>query len=250
MAIPKISEREKFLVGIKPQTLNNNTLTGAYFDLRPYRRALALAQVAAMADTKTAKIEFFQATDLAGAGGKVVKQSNASAGTESSATATAPLLATKATILLASAIATNKVTINGLVFEGKAGAADLPTRKFSIDTSDTAAALSLVACVNDATYGVPGVTASASTGTVTLTANDPAKTTISITAATPTTVTPAVLECQLYSELDIGDLDIAGGFYFVAPKLTVTSNSTVAVVVLLGGSAYVPAQKVGASTVI
>lgn len=70
---------------------------------------------------------------------------------------------------LTSAIAGDSVTINGLTFTGKASTAVTPTRQFSIDTSDDAASISLAALINDATWGVPGVTASGASGVVTLT---------------------------------------------------------------------------------
>lgn len=89
----------------------------------------------------------------------------------------------KDTITLASAIAGDSVTINGLVFEGKASTAVYQKRQFSIDTSDDAASISLAAAINDATWGVPGVTASGASGVVTLTPD---------TYAFPITVTAGV----------------------------------------------------------
>jgi hypothetical protein len=75
----------------------------------------------------------------------------------------------KDNITLASAIAGDSVTVNGLTFTGKASTAVYPTRQFSIDTSDDAASISLAAVINHAVYGVPGVTASGASGVVTLT---------------------------------------------------------------------------------
>ena len=60
------------------------------------------------------------------------------------------------------------MSINGIVFTGKASTAVKPTRQFSIDTNDTAAAVSIAALINDAIYGVPGVTATSAVGVVTL----------------------------------------------------------------------------------
>ena len=74
----------------------------------------------------------------------------------------------KDTITLASAVAGDSVSVNGIVYTGKASTAVKPTRQFSIDTNDTAAAVSIAALINDAIYGVPGVTATSAVGVVTL----------------------------------------------------------------------------------
>lgn len=79
------------------------------------------------------------------------------------------LLTDKSTVTLESVVDNEAVSINGLTFTGKTGSAVASERRFSVDTGDTEAALSLVACINDATYGVPGVTAESSLGVVTLT---------------------------------------------------------------------------------
>ena len=74
------------------------------------------------------------------------------------------------TITLASPQADDTVIINGLTFTGKT-AQTLATRQFKQDVGDgDEAAVSLAACINDATYGVPGVTAVAALHVVTLTA--------------------------------------------------------------------------------
>ncbi len=82
----------------------------------------------------------------------------------------------KDTITTASAIAGDKVTINGLTFEGKASTAVYPQRKFSIDTGDPETGTSLAAAINDAVWGVPGVTATATATGVTLAPDTPDQT--------------------------------------------------------------------------
>ncbi len=76
----------------------------------------------------------------------------------------------KATITLATFLATGTITINGLVFTAHASTTTVADREFSIGGTDTQDAAELVTCVNDATYGVPGVTASYVAGVVTLVA--------------------------------------------------------------------------------
>ena len=85
MATQKLTERRKFDIGLIPQTLNNANATGAYYDMRGFRKALAVCIDGASAINKATQVEFMQATAAAGTGAKVVKQGNASAGTESKA---------------------------------------------------------------------------------------------------------------------------------------------------------------------
>jgi hypothetical protein len=59
------------------------------------------------------------------------------------------------------------VTINGVVFTAHATVTTKASRQFSISGNDTQDGDELAACINDATYGVPGVTAANSTGTIT-----------------------------------------------------------------------------------
>lgn len=68
-------------------------------------------------------------------------------------------------VTCASAQAGDTVTINGLVFTGHATTTTEANREWDI-ADDNAAAAALVTCINDATYGVPGVTASATGATV------------------------------------------------------------------------------------
>lgn len=69
-------------------------------------------------------------------------------------------------IVCATASVNDTVTVNGYIFTAKAATA-IPSRQF-INTNDAAAATALAACINDPTWGVPGVTALVSTATVTL----------------------------------------------------------------------------------
>ena len=74
----------------------------------------------------------------------------------------------RATITVATCVANDTVTINGLTFSGKTSTAVARDRRFSVDTDDTATATSLTSLINDATYGVDGVTATSALGVITL----------------------------------------------------------------------------------
>lgn len=87
-------------------------------------------------------------------------------------------------VTCASAQAGDTVTINGLVFTGHADTTTEANREWDI-ADDNAAAAALVTCINDATYGVPGVTASA-TGAVVYLYRDSEDDSITLTSSNAT----------------------------------------------------------------
>lgn len=253
MAVPAISQRYKVDLGLVGQTVNNNNVTGAYLPMAGFKKAIAICADGASAVNKATVVEWLQATAVAGTGAKVVKQNNASAGTESSATTVAAAAAltqvTECTVTLSSAANGETLTINGIVFTAHTDTTTAAERKFKVDGTDAQDAAALVTLINHATYGVPGVTAEASNAVVTLTRTVPGTGTITVSTNAVTHFVPAITKQVLYSEIDIDDMDIAGGFVYVAPKVTKAGNGTVAVVVLREVGAYGPAaQAVAAGT--
>lgn len=235
-----LNKREKLDIALKPQALNNTNATGRYFGMQMFRKAIFWLLGGAMAATKTTKIELLQAKDAAGTGAKAI--------TGAEATITANIAVTEVTLTCATVLATQAVTINGLVFTA-AASADLPNRVFAVGANDTECAASLVLAINHATAGVPGITASSALGVVTLKATNPGEATITI-ADPAATITPATTEAQAYVEIDAGSLDLAGGFEYVAAKVTTTATSVVAVNVVRGDGRFEALQQVGAAATI
>lgn len=229
-----MSKREKIDIGLLSQALNNTNATGRYYGMQMYRKALFILNGAAMAATKTTKLEVLQAKDAAGTDSKAV--------TSAEATITANTLVTEATIALAAAAATDKVTINGITFT-MAVATDASAREF-------ADAAGLVTCINHAAYGVAGVTASADGTTVTVKATDPGEKVLTVAGTDVAgTVTVATTRAQAYVEVDVSSLDLANGFEYIAAKVTTTANSVVGVALIRGDGRFEPIQYVGASAV-
>ncbi len=244
----RLHEELRLDVGLVPQALNNNNVTGRYFSTKNCARILAHLKVGAMAATKTAKVELLQATDKDGTGSKGIPST---VGQLATAEITANALVTKATITLATFLAGGTITINGLVFTAHATTTTPANREFSIATSDTAAAAALVTCVNDPTYGVPGVKASSNAGVVTLEADPAGEVTITVSSSPDDgTCTKATAEAQAYVEVRSDMLDYVNGFTFVAPKVTTTANTVVSVAMLRGAPRFAVAQKVGASAAV
>lgn len=90
-------------------------------------------------------------------------------------------------LTLVSVAAGDSLIINGLTFTAHANTTTKANREFAISGTDTADAYQLVLCINDPTYGVPGVTASNSGGTIKLLSATPSNIVITNLPATITT---------------------------------------------------------------
>lgn len=257
MAVPAISERYKIDLGLVGQTINNSNATGPYFPVAGYRKFLAVCTDGASVLNKTTQVEWLQATDIAGTGAKVVKQSNASAGTESKAVSVAAATvitgATEITIDPTSAQNGDTVTINGVTFTAHTDTTTAADRKFKIDGTDAQDATALYGLLTNATYGITGLGIAVTddtAGTLTLRALGD-ETTLIVTTSNATRLPIAITKQILYSEIGVEDLDIAGGFVYVAPKVTKAGNGIVSVVVLREVGDYGPAtQHVAKGTLI
>lgn len=233
----KINEFLKQDIALLPQAMNNTNATGRYFSMAEYTKALFILQVGAMAASKTATLQLYQATAAAGTGAKVI--------TAGVATITANSLVTKATAALSTVLAADTITINGITFTAHANTTTKSSRQFSIGSTDSADGDELASCINDTTYGVPNVTATNSSGTLTLVSAD-GVTGITLSQSS-TTFTFATVEAQAFVEINASDLDVANGFSHVAANVATTANSVVAAVLLRGGGRYRPSSAVGAS---
>ncbi|MBU1355012.1 MAG: hypothetical protein KJ620_00390, partial [Candidatus Edwardsbacteria bacterium] len=161
------------------------------------------------------------------------------------ATITANTLITEGTLTLVTVLADDVVTINGLLFKAHATTTTVASREFSISgVTDTLDAVELCVCINDPTYGVPGITATNNAGVITLVSTVPGATLITVTGAAAT-ITVATTKAQSYVGIDPLILDAT--FTHVAAKVTTTANSNVAVVLIRGKSRKAITQKVGAS---
>jgi hypothetical protein len=232
----KLYEELKIDMGLEAQALDNTNVIGDYFPLAEYRDVLAILSGGAMAKTKTTILQLMQATNAAAGSAKVV--------TVGVATITANALVTELTITLATVLNTETVTVNGLVFTAHTDTTTLATRTFAIDGTDTADAVEFCKCVNDPTYGVPGVTATNALGVVTLKSTIPNETLITAVSG-DATFTVATISAQSYVEIDPLILDDT--FTHIAAKVTSTATGTIAVTLLRGKSRKAITQKVGAS---
>lgn len=230
-----LSEGNKIDLALVGQVVNNTNVVGKYLPMKDYTKAMAILQVGALAASKVVTLEIFEGKTAAGTSGGLIAGATA--------TIAANVLVSKATVALVTVLNTHTITINGLVFTAHTNTTTLATRTFSISGDDTADAVELASCINDATYGVPGITAVAATGTITLTSTEPGETLITL-AETGSTMTLATTEAQAYVEIE--NFDLSATFDHIAAKVTSTANGIISVVLLREGRNS-PVQKVAAS---
>lgn len=217
----------------------NGARTSPYFSLRPYDKLIFVWQTGAMATGVTSAATVQEAEDAAATG------TNLLAG--KGATITAHTEAQSVTITCAAAIAGDHVIINGLTFTGKAGAAVVADREFSIDTGNNETAISLAACINDATYGVPGVTATPNAAVVTLTVDEPGADALTVQEHA---VTMVAADVQSVGYIEIDGHELTADHTHVALTITNSAASQTSAIVIRGAGNYMPvAQAVGASDV-
>lgn len=233
----KLFEEVKIDIGVAPVSLASNNLTSPYFCLADYRKAIAIVEAGLMAITKTVKLEVYQAKNAAAGSAKLL--------TGATATITANVNVASLTMALATVLNTHTIIINGLTFTAHTNTTNVALRQFSIASSDTAAGDELAICINDPTYGVPGVTAVNVIGTVTLTATDPGGEVITAAQGVGATITVATLKAEAYIEIEA--LTLEDDFTHIATKVTTDATIVISSLLLRGGQRVGITQKVGAS---
>ncbi len=229
----------KIDMGLVPQSIASSNVTGKYYSMAEFRSALAVLTVGNITAGGTAALQIMEAkTEAAG---------SAQALTSRLATIAANVKAAKMTITLADGTTgdTITITVNGVAktYTG-AGAADIANGEFDASGDDSADAASLLLCINHATNGVVGVTATAAAAVITLVADDGYY--IDSVAETGSFTTFLTTEAVGYVWLD--GLDLTADYTWIACKVTTASNTGICGVTLLRGkSRKAITQRVGAS---
>ena len=233
-----VAEKVKIANAMVPVSVSGASTTHKFFSMAGfYRVAFHVIGVAAsIADAVTMTLQTMQATDSAGNGAKVI--------TNNAATATVPVKVIAANVTLANAAAGSVITINGLTFTG-AAATDATKREFIASGNDAADCTALISCINDATYGVPGVTAADGAGnSIDLTVDEPGETTITISDESAV-FTPIATALEAIVEVDASNLDIAGGFDHIGCLVTTSAAITCSTTAIFDPR-YSPGQQVAA----
>lgn len=232
----RIYDENKFDIALAPQSATG-AVTGDFFPMKNHRTVGFPFYVGAMATGDTVIAQVVQATDGSGTGVKDV--------TGATCTLTADTLVAEATVTLATLTAGSVIVINGLTFTAHATVTTPANREFSIAGTDTQDAAELVSVINDATYGVPGVTASNAAGVVTLVATDPGETSITVVGVASIGVA-ATVKAIGYVEISTDLLDVNNDFTHAAIKLTTSTALDVSAGVVSDRSRYQNDQYLGA----
>jgi hypothetical protein len=194
----RLIENMHISVPLTATSLSNTNTTGQYVPTANVSRLLAVLFGGAAAATKTWKLELLEATDAGGTGAAAISGATA--------TGTANTLVKKATIATGSIANTDIVTVNGVAFTKAAATSGA---SFA-DADDLATAIG--------TYCV-GLSATNSTGTVTVVAADGYAITVSKTEVAGT-ITLATVESVTVVEVYNEAFDVTTTH--VAPKVSVT----------------------------
>ena len=240
----RVTDDVKIDVGMVPISLASTNLTGKYYSMANADRAVFVCQYGPLVTTGTVKLEVFQASDVIGTSAALVVGASAI----TNATEITHVAAVKQ-ITLSTFLATVTITITAykknsstvapgypLVYTAHATTTTIASRQFSIAGTDTQDAVELLSCLNDPTYGTPGIYWTSSAGVVIGQAVDDMTTfTITCSADNASDVRTEP-QGQLIVEVDT----LRAPLGWVAAKVTTTATVLCAVMLIRHGSKFSP----------
>ncbi len=229
----------KVNIGLLPQSIASTNVTGKYYNMAEYREALAILTVGNITAGGTAAIQIMEATTEAAG--------SAQALTNYVATIAANVQVASMSITFAGGTTGDTLTIvvNGVskTYTG-AGSADIPNGVWADGGDDDADTASILLCINHATNGVVGVTATAAASVITLVADDGYY--IDSVAESGAFTTFATVSAQAYVWLD--SMALTDTYGWIACKVTTGSNTGICNAVLVRGkSKGAITQRMGAN---
>jgi len=208
----KIHEGVQALTALRAST-NVTSLTGPYFSFEKYRKGLFLLTISGQTNAESLVFAVYEAKDRSGTGAAQLGASVTLA--QGSKVTAAQIVCTG--VHVGDTVKIKPYTfVSGVLTAGTeltftaAAAESLANRQFDQSGADAACATSLAACINNATYGVPGITASVDTVTVTLTVTDDGEGAMDVTE----------LAAAAAARLVVTDLEQSAWFEVEADELT------------------------------
>jgi len=205
---------------------------GKYLPVAGCAKLVALVNIDTLALAEAVVVTAVEATSRLGAGAANIATCTC--------TATANTKVEQLKITMNTPTVDDTITINGLIYTAK-GAENLALRQFDQSGIVGAQATSLAACINHATLGVPGITATPVAAVVTLTVNDPTAggyERITAVCSDPTKAIPATDLAQALLEIDASALSGANTHVAIRVAGPVTAHANV--VVVQSGLQYAP----------
>ena len=147
--------------------------------------------------------------------------------------------ATAVQLTLVTVAAADVVTINGVTFTAVAGATVLADNEYDQRGDDTADAVELVACINNA---LPNLIATNAAGVITIRSRIPGAETITVTDINDiTNIVPVTIEANAIIEIDASAL--SNGYDRIIPRAVTSATAaatTLAVTATVGDARYEP----------
>ena len=247
-----IAEGTKVDMAIAPQT-GSTSYNGQYFRMDKYAKGMFVAHAAGVLTGTDMVLKVYEATDAAGTSAQQLG---------ADVTITQGTKITSCTVAFSSIDVDDTIIITPYTFDGQgllsAGTAltftakageTLASRYFDQATSDTATGTSFAACVNNATYGIPGVLATdGGAGTVTLTMDEPGDGVFTIVESDTTKSLVTDTGQQAHFEVAVQDLDRDDDFTHIQARLSgVAAGDEVGCVLIRALPSYAPVGQVSAA---
>lgn len=205
----RVEEDTKLDMALEPQT-GQTAQTGIWFNMNFFRRALFQFSCQGQTDGQSMEFKVYEA--LNSAGGTPLQLGATQTLTQGVKVNRAQIVVTGGStidetlkITMYKQVGSGLVAQDELTFTAK-GAQDLTARQW--DQSGTVAqeATSLAACINDATWGVDGLTATVATATVTLEPSEPGEGVFTYTESSAGELVAADILQQGYFSVDVDEL--------------------------------------------
>jgi len=247
-----IAESTKVDCAVYPQ-VGATSLTGEWFRMTTFAKALFVAQVWGQHDGDDVTLAVYEATDATGSGesqlGATITM--AQGVNITMCTATMASVSVDDTIIITPSTFTGQGALTAgtaLTFTAKA-AESLANRQFNQASTDTACATSLAACINDATYGIPGVLATANAAVVTLTMDEPGDGTFTIVESHTTRIAVEDYIQQAHFEVAVQDMDRDNNFTHVGARFaSIETDVRTTCQIIRAIAGYQPVGQVSAYT--
>jgi len=246
-----IREATKVDTAIKPQ-LGAESITGEYFNMKTYAKALFTLQASGMLTGQEVEWKVYEALNAAGGSaqqlGATITMLQGIKLTMAMITVDAGNSTVDDTLIITPYTFVNGVMTAGtaLTFTAKA-AESLANRQFNQAGTAAQEATSIGACINDATYGIPGVLATVADTVVTLTMDEPGDGTFTIVESNVTALVVTDLIQQADFEVAVQDMDREDDYTHVGARITAVETTTATACQLIRAVAgYKPVGQVSA----
>ena len=222
----KIHEGVQALTALRAST-NVTSLTGPYFSFAKYRKGLFLLTISGQTNAESLVFAVYEAKDRSGTGaaqlGASVTLSQGSKVTSAQVVCSGVQVGDTVKIKPYTFVSGVLTAGTELTFTA-AAAESLANRQFDQSGADAACATSLAACINNATYGVPGITASVDTVTVTLTVTEDGEGAMDVTESAVGRLVVTDLEQSAWFEVEADEL--TSGFTHAGARVSDVDATT------------------------